>query len=115
MMAILAYARRLAGTAIALAETLPPGAQLAAHQRAFADKLLAALAEISRAALEERAPAPLPFSSSLEALRGEAQGEPALPAALLERLGRQTRVLHSALTRLLRSAADSVDGLAPAS
>jgi uncharacterized membrane protein YccC len=113
MMAILAYARRLAGTAIALAEMLQ-GAQLAAHQRAFADKLLAALSELSRAALEERAPAPLPFSSSLEALGGEAEGEPALPAALLERLGRQMRVLHSAFTRLSGSAADSIDGLAPA-
>jgi uncharacterized membrane protein YccC len=117
MMAILAHARRFAGATNALAEMLPMGAQLTPHQRAFVDKLAAALAELSRAALEERAPAPLPFSSSMEVLRGEGEGEPTPQAALLERLARQIRVLHSALTRLSGGAADadSIDEPAPAS
>lgn len=116
MMAILAYARRLSGAATALAGTVSGSAPLSPRQRAFADKLVAALDELARAALEERPPTPLPFASSVEVLRGESagEGEPALPAALLERMARQIRVLHSALTRLSGGAADSVDALAPA-
>jgi uncharacterized membrane protein YccC len=105
ILALVALARRFAGTATALDEALggEAGSGMSAADAATVSALDAALAEMAEAASAGRAPATFPLLAEPELFSEQDAGVG--PGGLLHRLARQTALLHGALTRLAAHAA----------
>lgn len=118
VLALVAVARRFAGTATLLREALqlsPPSGEA----QATAAALDAVLGDLAQAAAEGRPPAlfpPLPEPPPVEPKPGHeldfdahpqagAAGPAAVPAGYLQRLSRQTLLLHGAVARLAAASA----------